>query len=139
MLSFGERLKTAFRGAKNIQIARELGVSESAVSNYVGGRVPDVDLLGKITKSTNCNLHWLLTGEGDPFLDAEPEDFISAFHAEIRSTVLRLLDDESNIDAQKVRDIFRRIIKEEISNQTSRLVVPLEVGNADDEKTRKTG
>lgn len=139
MLSFGERLKTAFRGAKNIQIAHELGVSESAVSNYVGGRVPDADMLGKITRSTNCNLHWLLTGEGDPFLDTEPEDFLSAFHAEIRSTVLRMLEDESSIDAQKVRDIIRGIINEEISTQTSRLVVPLEVGDADDEKTRKTG
>lgn len=63
--SFGERLKKAFGNAKQVEIARKMGVSESAVKNYVAGRVPDAEKLLLIKNLTNCNLHWLLTGEGD--------------------------------------------------------------------------
>jgi transcriptional regulator with XRE-family HTH domain len=67
--SFGQRLRIAFGNAKLAEIARKLGVSEAAVKNYVGGRVPDSDKLIKISTLTNCNLHWLLTGEGPKFLN----------------------------------------------------------------------
>lgn len=64
MTSFGERLRTAFDNAKNAEIARKMGVSEAAVKNYVDGRIPDADKLIQIRNLTNCNLDWLLTGEG---------------------------------------------------------------------------
>lgn len=72
MSSFGERLRIAFRNVKNAEIARKLGISESAVKNYIGGRVPDSDRLIQISDLTNCNLHWLITGAGSTFLH---EDF----------------------------------------------------------------
>ncbi len=40
-----------------------MGVSESAVKNYVSGRVPDNEKLLLIKNLTNCSLDWLLTGE----------------------------------------------------------------------------
>ena len=36
---FGERLRLAFKHAKNAEIARRLGVSEAAVKNYIDGVV----------------------------------------------------------------------------------------------------
>lgn len=61
--TFGQRLKLAFNNAKNAEIARKIGVGETAVTNYLAGRVPDAEKLIKIRQSTNCDLNWLLTGE----------------------------------------------------------------------------
>lgn len=65
MDSFGERLKAAFNFASQAEIARKMGVSEAAVKNYIDGRVPNADKLLQIRALTNCNLDWLLTGEGN--------------------------------------------------------------------------
>jgi len=54
-----------------VRIAEILGISESAVSNYMRGRVPDAETLIDIRNLTNCNLDWLLTGEGS--MDAGPK------------------------------------------------------------------
>lgn len=62
--AFGERLKQAFKGATNREIARELGVSDVAVGHYVAGRVPPAEMLVFISNRTNTSIHWLITGEG---------------------------------------------------------------------------
>lgn len=62
---FGERLKEAFGGKSNTEIARDLGVSDSAVTLYIKGRIPSAPTLVAISKLTLCNLHWLLTGVGE--------------------------------------------------------------------------
>jgi cellulose biosynthesis protein BcsQ len=62
---FGKRFKEAFGNRQNYEIAELLGLSDSAITTYVAGRVPAADKLIKISKITNCNLHWLLTGEGE--------------------------------------------------------------------------
>lgn len=61
--TFGQRLKSAFNNATNAEIARKIGVSDSAVTNYMAGRVPDIEKLTLIKSLTNCGLDWLLTGE----------------------------------------------------------------------------
>lgn len=62
--SFGERLREAFGGISNKDIAERLGVSKSAVTNYVEGRIPSADMLAKISELTNYSIHWLITGQG---------------------------------------------------------------------------
>lgn len=71
--AFGERLKQIFDNATNQQIADKIGTSAPAVQNYVSGRVPDAEKLLLISKITNCNLHWLLTGDGKQFLTDSDE------------------------------------------------------------------
>jgi repressor LexA len=66
---FGTRLREAFGHAKNVEIARKLGVSESGVKNYLEGRIPSADMLVSISNLTNCAVDWLLTGEGPRFLN----------------------------------------------------------------------
>jgi cellulose biosynthesis protein BcsQ len=62
--SFGLRLKEAFNGVSQTQIARQLGLSNSAVNNYVEGRIPAAEMLVKIANLTGYSIHWLITGEG---------------------------------------------------------------------------
>ena len=67
--AFGQRLKKAFGNATNGVIGNEIGVAENTVGFYVRGRIPDAEILIKISNVTGCNLHWLLTGEGGAFLN----------------------------------------------------------------------
>lgn len=62
--NFGLRLRDAFKGVSQTEIARQLGLSNSAVSNYVEGRIPPAETLTKIAGLTGYSIHWLITGEG---------------------------------------------------------------------------
>lgn len=61
--AFGERFKIAFDYASNQKIADKLGITAPAVQNYKEGRIPDGEKLQIIAAVTNCDLHWLLTGD----------------------------------------------------------------------------
>lgn len=71
--TFGQRLRQAFGHAKYADIAAKIGVSEPAIKKYMAGRVPDADKLLVIAGVTNCNLHWLLTGEGPQNVVMHPD------------------------------------------------------------------
>jgi transcriptional regulator with XRE-family HTH domain len=103
MSTFGERLKIAFHNAKNAEIARKLGVSESAVKNYMDGRVPDSDKLIKITSLTNCNLHWLITGQGVKFLD-EGQAFDLEYSIEKHDSWRGVMEDWFAFDGREMPD-----------------------------------
>lgn len=70
---FGRRLKEAFKNSTNQSIAEKLGVTKSALTAYMQGRIPPADKLIEISRLTNCNLHWLLTGEGSRRISLEVE------------------------------------------------------------------
>lgn len=61
---FGKRLKEIFDNSSNQSIAEKLNVGNSALTAYIQGRIPPPEKLIEIFKITNCNLNWLLTGEG---------------------------------------------------------------------------
>jgi hypothetical protein len=65
---FGSRLREAFGGVTNAEIARKMRRSEPAVKNYIDGRIPSADHLVSISHLTGCSVHWLLTGEGPKLL-----------------------------------------------------------------------
>lgn len=75
--SFGERLREAFGGVSNKDIAERIGVGKSAVTNYIEGRIPSADMLAKISELTNYSIHWLITGEGSKFVDWKTEAELS--------------------------------------------------------------
>ena len=112
---FGKRLKLAFGNASNQEIARKLGLSAPAIQNYVSGRVPDGDKLLQIAEVTKCDLHWLLTGEGEREFGQRAVDLNEA-----------------------IRDIIRETVREELESlrPKKRLVLPLELS---DKKARKAG
>ncbi len=64
----GERLKKLRHSKILMQkvFAEQLGITSPALSNYErGARELSCNMLIKIYKITNCNLVWLLTGEGE--------------------------------------------------------------------------
>ncbi len=69
--TFGDRLKEAFGTTEISKIADKLGVTYQAAKNYVDGRWPSAEKLIDISRSTNCSLDWLLTGEGNKQLRVE--------------------------------------------------------------------
>lgn len=69
MRNFGKRLKRAFANRSNSEIAKLLKVSDSTITNYINGRVPSAGKLIEVSRLTNCNLHWLLTGQGNTHLE----------------------------------------------------------------------
>jgi chromosome partitioning protein len=68
---FGYRLKEAFKEIPNKEIAKKLGVSNSAVTTYMLGRIPSAEMLTQISHLTGCSIHWLITGAGEKFVDLE--------------------------------------------------------------------
>lgn len=52
------------RGMTQVDLARETGVSQAAVSNWLNGSVPKGDQLLILTKAFGVTMDWLLTGKG---------------------------------------------------------------------------
>ncbi len=81
---FRERLKLALKDRKIDQIARAMGVSPSAVYNWMGGvNEPTVGKLVALASATHVALDWLISGKG-PYgtTEFEPADATPplAFH-----------------------------------------------------------
>jgi transcriptional regulator with XRE-family HTH domain len=85
---FGLRLREAFQGATNAEIARKMGVNQSAITNYMAGRIPQPDALLMVWRLTQRSIHWLLTGEGEG--DIDPYRFLNETH---RIIIQKLADD----------------------------------------------
>ncbi len=70
----GERLK-ALRNAlnlKQIELARDLNMNPSAVSQMESGRTkPSLETMVEIAQKYNADLHWLITGQGQMFTHTE--------------------------------------------------------------------
>lgn len=62
--AFGLRLREAFDGLAQAEIARRLGITDAGVKNYFEGRIPSGITLLEICDLTGVSIHWLLTGEG---------------------------------------------------------------------------
>lgn len=83
---FGERLRDAIKLANTTQkdLADKIGVTKTAVNNYVGGRIPDATILYKICKSLNISMEWLLDGEDQKqtnvVFDKEEFDLITLYN-----------------------------------------------------------
>ena len=115
--TFGGRLRKAFSGSTNREIADKLGVSKSAVTNYIQGRIPSPETLAAIAELTGCSLHWLITGNGSQFVNAEAKWFADDFQLEQAELATRLrktfpsltveqIADRLNLPASAVEDYF---------------------------------
>ena len=64
-LAIARRLREAFDGASNAELARRLSTSDAAIKNYMdGARFPAIEILLETARITGINLHWLMTGDG---------------------------------------------------------------------------
>ena len=107
---FGERMRDAFKGATNAEIARILKITPTAVGNHIKGRVTLSVLLG-VLESTGCSADWLLTGKGSKYLE-----------------------DAKNVNLDETfRHIIREVVQEEIKS-SDRHVGELPIENIKNEK-----
>ena len=77
MSDFSKRLKELRlkEGTMQKEIAKFLGVTPTAVSDYENGkRSPPLDTITKLANRYGANLNWLLTGEGPMFQELVPMD-----------------------------------------------------------------
>ncbi len=73
-MTISKRLQLLIRKGNHSQkdFSELIGISPNVLNNYVKGRRnPSLDVLQRILKFTYCNLNWLLTGEGDMYLNKE--------------------------------------------------------------------
>lgn len=104
---FGTRLKEAFEQASNVTIASKIGVTSTSVGYYVNhDRIPDIQTVLRIWKSTQCSIHWLLTGEGPKYLvDAiGQEDLEARIEDIVTKKFVGLFEDH----ATEIRNIIDR-------------------------------
>lgn len=76
MNTFLNRLKSLWpEGAKPSDFYNKIGMSASGFNRvWKEGAIPTADYLIKIQEVTDCNLHWLLTGQGVPFPNNEEKE-----------------------------------------------------------------
>lgn len=83
---FAVRLREAFGGATNAEIARRIKATDATVKYYVdGSRLPTFENLLQISRVTGVNLHWLMTGRGPRAVDPYTPIFEPEIEARIRA------------------------------------------------------
>jgi transcriptional regulator with XRE-family HTH domain len=73
--SIGQRINFLMTSSKFSvrKFAQMLDLSETNIRNYIKGTKPSSDVLEKIAQTfPQTNLAWLITGNGQPFLDDAP-------------------------------------------------------------------
>ena len=71
-----ERLKylvSIISGGNVAKFARGADIIPNTIHNYLKGRPPNIDSLINIQRHYKVNINWLLTGEGETFLDKPTE------------------------------------------------------------------
>ena len=93
---FGDRMKTAFGGKNNAQIATEMKITPTAVGNYIKGKIT-LPVVFEISRLTGRSVGWLLTDEGDEFIDGNKQVNLDAtFRSVVREIVNEVLAEKKN-------------------------------------------
>lgn len=81
MNTFKDRLTYLWRdNPKPAVIARDIGMSPPGFNRiWYNDGLPNTETLIKIQESTGCDLNWLLTGKGVPYLDRTRPENAGAF------------------------------------------------------------
>ena len=85
--------------------ARLLNISYQAAKNYLQGRLPDANILRAISKRTPYSIHWLLTGQGEKFVEHSEEKkdtniLTDALRAIIREECTQIISELLNVQNQ---------------------------------------
>lgn len=103
-------------------VSRKLGISYQSANLYLKGRMPGSNSLIDISRKTSCSIHWLLTGEGEKYIEIpqkkdkppltdQMREFIRQECLEVINEVLR--GGYKHAAAQKVVFLNSKNIKEE--------------------------
>jgi hypothetical protein len=110
---FGARLRQAFGGLKDTEIARKLGKAPSDVGKWTKrDALPMPPILLEIARITKCNLHWLLTGDGEADLD--PFQFLDE---PTRGVIQKIADD----DEKDFEEVVGTLLTEALAGRGAQL------------------
>ena len=108
---FAARFAEACGADEPSKVSRSLNISYQAAKNYLSGqRIPSSDILLLIAERTNYSIHWLLTGNGDRFIDRSAQ--VSTF-LPLRAEAF-------------VRKICLEVLSEAFGGQQKLVVLPAE-------------
>lgn len=106
------RIREAFDGAINADIARRMNRSRATVKMFMDGdRFPNAENLIEISQATGINIHWLLTGRGSRRVETEnafsekEEELIRevaaksgrSFDEQVRASTLAAIEFQKNL------------------------------------------
>ncbi len=97
-------------------VAGFAGVSYNAAKNYLNGRIPEGKVLLSLAEKSPISIHWLLTGDGDKFVNAADKT-----DAEMLASILSELADPSLL-----RKVFEVVSEDRI--EASRTNEPVRPG-----------
>jgi len=86
-LEFVGRFSEVCGSSQAADIKRLLGVSYQAAKNYLEGRLPDSNVLTVIAERTPYSIHWLLTGQGEKFVENSPREDTLLLSGKLREFV----------------------------------------------------
>src|SRR5881392_1764470 len=66
---FGKRFAEACGTNEAASIQRSLNIPYQSAKNYLNGRLPQAQVLIRISNETGYSIDWLLTGRGKKFID----------------------------------------------------------------------
>lgn len=105
-------------GESKTSFAERLGVHQNSLSNYLNGKIPDGRTILKIHEATNVNIHWLLTGEGMPYISLDNKDALADNRLRdfpVIEAIESLLDRLSSIDEPK-KQALKTLLRTYINN-----------------------
>jgi len=119
--SFVERFIEVCGSSQPNEVAQLLNISYQAAKNYLQGRLPDSKVLISISEKTSYSINWLLTGEGEKFVNhsinqdtAILSDQMETFVRQICLEVIgEVLSNRADLFQQKVIVLTSDNIKEE--------------------------
>ena len=64
-IEFGKRLKFVIEESNTTQksLAKQIGISQTSMTNYVNGRIPEINILYALSKILGVSIEWFLTGK----------------------------------------------------------------------------
>jgi len=78
-MAFRDRLRTVRKclKLKQYEMAKKLDIQYVTYNKYeVGVTQPNIEYLGRLNRTFNVNINWLITGVGTMFVDYEESDVI---------------------------------------------------------------
>jgi len=107
-------------GGKHTVFAKNAGIPTSTFQGYINGRPPHAEHLIRIREKYNVNINWLLTGEGEMFLDTPTSSEPSCIDIEVITKVIKGVEEylrkakkelEPDIKARLVALLYERFAK----------------------------
>jgi len=137
----GERIRLIRKklGLTQKEFGERIGVIDRLVSKWEKGlNEPTSKSLKAIAQEFNVNLHWLLTGEGEMFIDKNKKgqgNFTEK--ANINPELYNFIALLSEEQQKQLADVFKEVLKNSFARSLERIFPPPEEKQSEDDRISK--